>query len=434
LTVAEVAIFAFSFRWRIRLVVADYMFAGLLICAAVSVAINDVIDPKEWLIFLIALAAYPACRLVTVSSLPDIRRAFLWITGAVAVAGTIVAAQALAAQWDEEGRPVIFGFFSAPTMFLGSSGLFLIALTTIKLTARRTAVISASIFLPVAVFAASQIRFTFIAIIGCLCLSAFLAHSNQRKYIKIIGLVVLAGIAAGQAVRIDSTRIYLQYAVEQTHAKSITTFSTTSITTLGTTMTDQPTGGFKAIRLRQLQAPSCGLDVNLRNSIAIRKALLSDALYLVPRAGGFGFGLDSFLGLSCIPFTEVHDTILQAFVEFGWLGGICLLALILSSAMPLRSASQTSDDVRFVLCCLAYFFFLSLAHGRISRDMPLFAMLGLAAGTRELVALQSRPAISTLRVFGQQIIRLARETSALALALVASLILLVIDSGSPRAH
>ena len=41
--------------------------------------------------------------------------------------------------------------------------------------------------------------------------------------------------------------------------------------------------------------PSCDLTVNPKNSIAIRKALALDGLYLIPRAGFFGTGLDSFM-------------------------------------------------------------------------------------------------------------------------------------------
>ena len=73
---------------------------------------------------------------------------------------------------------------------------------------------------------------------------------------------------------------------------------------------------------RALPLPSCRLAVNMRNSIAIRKALAKDAIYLIPMAGLLGLGLDNFMKLSCIKANEVHVSILQVAVEFGWLGCI----------------------------------------------------------------------------------------------------------------
>jgi hypothetical protein len=61
-----------------------------------------------------------------------------------------------------------------------------------------------------------------------------------------------------------------------------------------------------------LEKPSsCYLTVNLRNSIAIRKALVQDALFLTPTSGWIGTGLDSFMKFSCIKLTEVHNSVLQ---------------------------------------------------------------------------------------------------------------------------
>ena len=80
---------------------------------------------------------------------------------------------------------------------------------------------------------------------------------------------------------------------------------------------------------------------------------------------------------SCIKLTEVHNSILQATVECGWLGG------------PLLFLSLWWREALFIV-------FLSLAHGRISRDAVLSAFLGCAIGMKETAR---RPAPVTSAVF-----------------------------------
>ena len=57
---------------------------------------------------------------------------------------------------------------------------------------------------------------------------------------------------------------------------------------------------------------------------------------------------------SCIRLTEVHNSVLQAAVEFGWLGGSLLLALIVVAAGSLFPLARYDDASRFVLCSLAF--------------------------------------------------------------------------------
>src|SRR5262249_37938770 len=56
------------------------------------------------------------------------------------------------------------------------------------------------------------------------------------------------------------------------------------------------------------------------NSISQRLTLISEAFRLLPSAGIAGIGLDSFMDRSCIK-QEIHNSLLQALIEFGWLGG-----------------------------------------------------------------------------------------------------------------
>jgi hypothetical protein len=119
------------------------------------------------------------------------------------------------------------------------------------------------------------------------------------------------------------------------------------------------------------------------NSIDIRKTLLRDALHLIPSAGPFGFGLASFMAHSCIKQTEVHNSILQAAIEFGWFGGLSLLLLIGTAGYRLLSISRINADARFVLCSLAQVTITSMGHGRVDSDMLFFALIGLAVGFYE---------------------------------------------------
>jgi O-antigen ligase len=80
---------------------------------------------------------------------------------------------------------------------------------------------------------------------------------------------------------------------------------------------------------------------------------------------------------------EPHNSFLQAFVEFGWLGGLFMALAVIVAGFPLLRLSKSDNAAKFALCSLAYIVMISLAHGRLSRDMLLFAMLGIAAATRE---------------------------------------------------
>lgn len=357
LTIATAAVGLLCFRRDIVLLPADYVFLALVLCFLLSSAFNGwTSNVKEYQLIVLSLAAYPAGRFISGADIAAGRSAFIWATGIIVALGTVVTAAALWQQWnDQHGKPYVFGFDAAGIYFLGSLCFFVIALVTSGgLTLRRTAIVSSLIFLPTAVFAASLVRFTFIALAGSLCLAAILSEARQRKYVVIIGFVLLAAIAAGLLARHHQVRLFAGYAIERS---------------AGEIGLEKP--------------PSCYLAVNSRNSIAIRKALAQDALFLIPRSGWFGTGLDSFMKFSCIESTEVHNSVLQATVEFGWLGGSLFVVLVVVAAGWLFPLARYDDASRFVLCSLALVFVLSLAHGRISRDGVLFALLGCAVGLKE---------------------------------------------------
>jgi hypothetical protein len=364
LATATGAVGLLCFRRAIVLCIVDYLFFALLLCILSSFALNGwTSNAKEYALLVLSLAAYPACRFVSLADIVSGRSAFILVTSAIVLLGTIATAEALWQQWgDQHGKPFVFGFDAAGVYFLGSLSFLVIALVTAgQLTARRTALVSALIFLPTAIFAASLVRFTFIALAGALCVATILSGARQRKHIVAIAFMILVAIAAGLAARYHKASLYADYMLEQSP-------------------------GDVGLEI----SPSCYLEVNIRNSIAIRKALLQDAVFLVPQSGWLGTGLDSFMKFSCIKLHEVHNSILQTAVEFGWLGGSLLLAIIVVAGSSILPQARYDDASRLVLCSLAFAVLLSLAYGRISRDGVMFALLGCTVGLKETARVGAR--------------------------------------------
>jgi hypothetical protein len=366
-------LFLLTFRTLPQFTLGDVLFILFLVWVAISFWINaPQTDLKEVVLLSFSIAAYVACRSIKKEQLSCIRQGIVWIAGIVVGLGTIFTTFTLIAQWDDlSGRPIVFGFSVAATFLTGSFGFWLIALASSRLDFKRTATICAAMLVPATVFAASQVRFALLATIGSLIVAIALERSaNQRRYLSVITAILVVAICSGLALRYKKTAIYWQYAldtpVEEGHPTA--------------------TGGkeipsrFGLSLRKQRRAPSCYLDVDMFNSIMIRKALLQDALLLALLAGPFGFGLDAFMTYTCIKGTEVHNAILQSTVEFGWLGGIALILLIMYAGLSTLQIAREDRDVRFFFCCLAYVVALSMVHGRISRETELFALLGTAAG------------------------------------------------------
>lgn len=166
--------------------------------------------------------------------------------------------------------------------------------------------------------------------------------------------MILLAIATGMTARYAKARLLADYALEQ--SSGVVTWK---------------------------RPPSCDLKINPKNSIAIRKALSLDALFLMPRAGWIGTGLDSFMNFSCIKQTEVHNSSLQAAVEFGWMGGALFVLIVVFTGVAILPLARHGGAPLFVLCGLVFVVMLSLAHGRLSRDAVLFALLGTAVGLKE---------------------------------------------------
>jgi hypothetical protein len=185
----------------------DFVFGLLLTCIAISFAKNsESTNAKEIELLVLSLCAYPASRLITYNDRSN--STFIWVTAIVVYLGVFATIPALIEQWtNHHGKPYVFGEFdAAPLQFLSSLGFLVIAMVcSDRLTYRRALLISALIFLPAAIFAASMVRFTFIAI-GCgLTLAAVMGAPKDRKYVGAVALALCVAISVGLLARSDAT-------------------------------------------------------------------------------------------------------------------------------------------------------------------------------------------------------------------------------------
>jgi hypothetical protein len=391
LATTTLAVGSLCFRRNLVLQPADWVFLALLLCILSSFAVNGwTSNAKEYELLVLSLSAYPACRFISRVDVASGRSSFAWANSIIVLLGVIVTATALVGQWDDaHGKPIVFGFDAAATHFMGLLSFLIITLVTGgDLTLRRTALISFLTFMPIAIFSASMVRFTFIALAGSLGLAIILADAKQRRCVVGVALVFLVATATGLFARSSSYagRIYARYAIEEAaDGMRAKRDSTHDVEPAQPALTHNVEPAKPALNhdVDHATLPSCSLTVNMGDSIAIRKLLFRDALVLIPNAGWIGTGLDSFMKLSCIKQTEVHNSILQAVVEFGWLGAFLLLLLIVSAGDSILVSAMGDGASRFVLCSLNFVVLMSFAHGRISRDAVLFAFSGCAVGLKE---------------------------------------------------
>jgi hypothetical protein len=217
---------------------------------------------------------------------------------------------------------------------------------------------------PLTVFAAAQVRLALAVLLVSLVFGALVAPPCLRRRLAAIAAVAIIAVLAGAFAHKTVTLEYLRYAEE----------------TLGLRAAPAVTGpvqiqGEMALRL---PAPGCP-EVNLNNSIDIRKRLYAEAFALLPSAGLTGIGLGRFAETACIN-TEVHNSVLQASLELGWPAGILLAALIVMAARSLYPLARSRGEALFALLALTSAVLLSCGSGSISEDIFLFLMIGYAAG------------------------------------------------------
>jgi hypothetical protein len=344
-----------SVRYFDGLMPIDLVFAGLLVVALASIIVNrGPGDLKESLLLATTFAAYVVCRSISRDALDALLPVFKRTSAVIVAIGVVFTAAAMLSQSDADiGRPQVLGFDGAPAQILMTLSFLILGLVTSDHpTTRRTILISALIFLPVVIFAAAMVRFTFVALGVSMFLTMILAPSGKRWHVIAVALTIFVAVGVGLSARPNSARNYVGHLLEV---------------------------GSKTRVVENAPAAQNCPPVNMRNSIDIRRLLVEEALHRIPNAGLLGHGLDSSMQSSCLGF-PVHNSILQAAVEFGWLGGGIFVLLLGLSILTLLPAAWSDSAARFVLCGLVFALLISLAHGRISRDIVLFALLGCAAG------------------------------------------------------
>lgn len=344
-------------RSRFIVTEIDVLFVAFLLCIAISLAINGWPDsPKDMALLVVSLAAYPAGRTMPRGK---IGVAFVGFSAVVVVAGGAVTARALIEQWNEPyvNRPEVFGYYHAASVFLFSLGFILIALTSGPwLTGIRTKIACAVCIVPAFIFGLSLVRFGFAAIATALAaVAATSGLADRRRVYAVIAVTVLAG-AAGFLTR-SRNLIEIVGTYPALAAAPITT-------------------GVASVTPAENGRVRCGVDID--SSIAIRTVLLKDAVGKIRDAGWFGIGFTNFSKVTCFQGTTPHNSILQAVVEIGWLGGTVLTLLVLSTALHAWSAAKGGSEARFVFGCLVYVVTIGFAHGSLGQDMLLFLFMGYA--------------------------------------------------------
>ena len=338
------------------LVWPDALFGALLACIAATTIKNGVTaDFREYALLILSLAAYVAGRRFGGEG---IDKSYILTAGAIIVVGTVATVIALADQWNSEhGKPLLFGQFGAGAVqFFCSLAFLIFSAAGFRMYRRPVAFAS---FAALVVYAASIVRFGFVALTVSLLVSLF--FGQHKKYSRLMALAVIVAFVAGSLLRSSTAGIFFDYGIEVLFPKAHAAQDAAPI------------------------SPDTCPEVNRFNSIAIRAQLFRDGMRLLPSAGPFGFGLESFPRLSCIEM-PVHNSVLQAFIEIGWIGGAAFVLLFLCAWIGLPGLARKSDEALFVLSSLTFTACFSMAHGRLSGDSLLLFFIGYAVGLKETSA------------------------------------------------
>jgi hypothetical protein len=371
LTIAGVAVFG-STR-NLRFGTLDILLVVFVVAVGISFVINPLSSNSREIVLLgITLACYPAARCLESHHITLLKQSLFWVSGIIVGLGVLVTVPVLFSAWfaGDVNRPFVFGFDSAATAFSLSLGFFVIAFLTSEpdLRSSKGVLTTTLISISTAVAAASMVRFTLLAVLGVLAMS-FVLSARERRISLTLGIVVVLSIGAGLLVRPSSTAVFMSYTIEGLGAGEGTLYSNEA-----QSRTEAP-ASLAAYKVPRYDY--CAF-VNTRNSLAIRKVLLFDSIYLAPRAGLTGLGLDSFGVLGCFIGYSPHNDLLQATVEFGWLGGTSLFAMIGLTLILLLRPAHSDSNIRFLFLFCAFTIMLAMIYGRISRDLSMFFALGLS--------------------------------------------------------
>jgi len=341
---------ALSHYSDLRIIDVDLLFAAFCFAVVVSFALNGYRDSKQAGLLFLSLFAYFAGRFAPTGMQ---RTSFISVTVVVVFVGAVATLISLATQKVALLKPIVFGSDHSAIVFLASLSYLIIALLSTELR-RRHALLGVALAPPLGIFAAAQVRFTFVALAAAMLSMIAVSRQKQRNLALcfILALAVLIGLVS----RLQTTSIYFKQIFDP-----------------NTIMTRKDS--LQAAR----PADPCLDGASAGNSFVARKVLLRDAVKAVPSSGLFGTGLGSFPSMTCVPNSEPHNSILQATIEFGWLGGLALLGMIAVALWRLASPARINLEARFVFGSLVFVVVAGMAHGILSGEMLLFLFAGYAA-------------------------------------------------------
>jgi hypothetical protein len=279
-------------------------------------------------------------------------------TVAIIVAIGVIATLLAILRPDTHGTVMIFGFDHGAAQFSTLVGILIFAFAC---SSRPLFPLSIAIFLSVAVFVAAQVHFTFIVLLATLSGGAVISPTRLRRFM-VIAAVVVAAIVAGSISRGPTAEEFVRHFREALLSRG-------DITSI-----QEP--GSLGPRTAALGCP----EVDLNNSLDVRKRLYKEAFGLLPSAGLTGFGLDRFKELSCIG-TQVHNQILQTAIEFGIPAGCVLVLALFRVLISLLRLAPTEPEVLFALLSLTFAVLISCVYGLISDSDFFFLTLGYASAT-----------------------------------------------------
>ena len=356
----------FGLRSKVALSFHDIFYSCLALSVIASCApIAGTLNLKETCLLAASLLAYPVGRRLSPLHLEAIKQACFWFCGAIAVAGAVATAIALLALTDGS-RPSVFGFDAAATLFSLPLAYFVIAFTYLDRNRSRDAVALALFAFCNFVFAAAMVRFTLIAMTLVVFLAMTTSIRRKDRLLTLLFCVLVLSGSAGLASRPAATAHFLGKALEETLiAPVIALFSGKAA---------------KPAAVAWIEAGNCLANLPGRDSVSVRKALVLDSLSYLSRTGVMGMGLDGYSNTGCIKGYSPHNDFIQAIIEFGWLGGLSFTLLAVWPLASLFRLSSRSQDAAFVFSLCLFLVTLSCVYGRISREISLFLVLGLAVG------------------------------------------------------
>jgi hypothetical protein len=356
----------FALRNRIVLSFYDVFYLGFLASVIASCSrIEGALDLKEACLLAASLAAYPIGRCLSPSHVAAIRNACFWLCGAIVLTGALATANVLLTLKDGS-RPSVLGIDSAVTLLSMSFGYFVISFMCMDRNKSRDAFALALISFSNFVFAAAMVRFTLIATLIVVFVAMTASICRKDRILALLFAVLVLSSCAGLASRPLGTAHFVGKVIEENLVVPISAFS------LGKSG--------RSVVGPETMPGECLANVAGQDSVTIRKALLVDGLSFLPKTGILGLGLDGYSIAGCVKGYPPHNDFIQATIEFGWLGGIGFALLALWPLTSLFALSWRDRDATFVFSLCLFLVSLSCVYGRISREVPLFLVLGLAVG------------------------------------------------------